>query len=309
MQVDGALVARDCSGSARRSRTMDEDEAQNMDEARERARNTAAKEVRAAVAVYCATPALLRSTTEAAQALADTLSLHLHPRICAFTKNREVAWEVLNDFWAQKVDSAKICKAFQDGKPLLHWCSAVAKNLWLSQFVRGKRNQALAPLIEALPAEPVEADVDFLEIERVRAAFLTLNEQDRNLLSWFEIFDLAYNHHQEGVAPATLRQRAQAARSRLRNAFEGSVGVHASYEDFSNDLLRADLALLIQPINGAGQQHEPLDAWINRALKNRVGIAPEHQELVDAWLVFRDGGGIENYVDAYLALDARKEEL
>ena len=162
-----------------------------------------------------------RGDTDAAGLLVDTLSPQFFRFFLGQVRTRELAEDLLQDFWL-RIHSAR--HTYRPPEPVLPWMYAIARRVRIDQY-RRNRNRAWRELqTESLPDVPVPAtggsDVDF---ETLIAA---LPESQREVIVMLKVSGLSVEEvaWATGSTPGSVKQKAHRAYEKLRTLLRGGAG-------------------------------------------------------------------------------------
>jgi RNA polymerase sigma-70 factor, ECF subfamily len=156
----------------------------------------------------------------AAGLLVDSLSPQFFRFFLGQVRNRELADDLLQDFWL-RIHSAR--QTYRPAEPLLPWMYAIARRVRIDQYRRSRNRSGREMQVERLPDVPAPqsgeaANVDF---ETLLAA---LPESQREVLVMLKVSGLSVEEvaRATGSSPGSVKQKAHRAYEKLRTLLGGT---------------------------------------------------------------------------------------
>lgn len=157
----------------------------------------------------------------AAEVLVTSLSPQIYRFFVGQVRSREIAEDLLQDFWL-RIHAAR--RTYRSPEPLLPWLYAIARRVRIDQLRRRRRKEGHEVLTEVLPeagtAMGSEGDLDFARL------MSHLPESQREVITLMKVSGLSV----EEVAQATgstvgsVKQKAHRAYEKLRTLLTGISG-------------------------------------------------------------------------------------
>jgi RNA polymerase sigma-70 factor (ECF subfamily) len=156
----------------------------------------------------------------AAGLLVDTLSPQFFRFFLGQVRSRELADDLLQDFWL-RIHSAR--HTYRPAEPLLPWMYAIARRVRIDQFRRNRNRAGRELQVEKLPDVPApnateRGDLDF---ETLLSA---LPESQREVLVMLKVSGLSVEEvaRATGCSAGSVKQKAHRAYEKLRTLLSGA---------------------------------------------------------------------------------------
>jgi RNA polymerase sigma-70 factor (ECF subfamily) len=159
----------------------------------------------------------------AAGLLVDTLSPQFFRFFLGQVRSRELADDLLQDFWL-RIHSAR--RTYRPSEPVLPWMYAIARRVRIDQF-RKTRNRASRELqMDKLPdvAAREASEAGNVDFETLLAA---LPESQREVLVMLKVSGLSVDEvaRATGTSAGSVKQKAHRAYEKLRGMLKGAGNV------------------------------------------------------------------------------------
>jgi RNA polymerase sigma-70 factor (ECF subfamily) len=162
--------------------------------------------------------------TAAAGLLVDTLSPQFFRFFLGQVRSRELADDLLQDFWL-RIHSAR--HTYRPSEPVLPWMYAIARRVRIDQYRKTRNRSSRELAMEKLPdvAAPDANESGGLDFETLLAE---LPESQREVLVMLKVSGLSVEEvaRATGTSAGSVKQKAHRAYEKLRLLLKGSS--HAS---------------------------------------------------------------------------------
>jgi RNA polymerase sigma-70 factor (ECF subfamily) len=154
--------------------------------------------------------------------LVDTLSAQFFRFFLSQVRNREMADDLLQDFWL-RIHAAR--RTYRPSEPLLPWMYAIARRVRIDQYRRNKTRGLRELQMEKLPEVPASnasegagADIDF------ETLVATLPDSQREVIVMLKVSGLSVDEvaRATGTSAGSVKQKAHRAYEKLRALLQGA---------------------------------------------------------------------------------------
>jgi RNA polymerase sigma-70 factor (ECF subfamily) len=156
----------------------------------------------------------------AAGLLVDSLSPQFFRFFLGQVRNRELADDLLQDFWL-RIHSAR--QTYRPAEPLLPWMYAIARRVRIDQYRRSRNRSGREMQVERLPDVPApqSGEGGNMDFETLLAA---LPESQREVLVMLKVSGLSVEEvaRATGSSPGSVKQKAHRAYEKLRTLLGGA---------------------------------------------------------------------------------------
>ena len=155
----------------------------------------------------------------AAGLLVDTLSPQFFRFFLGQVRSRELADDLLQDFWL-RIHSAR--HTYRPSEPVLPWMYAIARRVRIDQYRKTRNRSARELPMEKLPdvAAQEASQAGNIDFETLLA---TLPESQREVLVMLKVSGLSVEEvaRATGSSSGSVKQKAHRAYEKLRNLLQG----------------------------------------------------------------------------------------
>lgn len=156
----------------------------------------------------------------AAGLLVDTLSAQFFRFFLGQVRSRELADDLLQDFWL-RIHSAR--QTYRPSEPLLPWMYAIARRVRIDQYRRTRNRSGREMQVDRLPdvPAPVSGAASSVDFEKLLAA---LPESQREVIVMLKVSGLSVEEvaRATGSSAGSVKQKAHRAYEKLRALLGGS---------------------------------------------------------------------------------------
>lgn len=159
----------------------------------------------------------------AAGLLVDALSPQFFRFFLGLVRNRELADDLLQDFWL-RIHLAR--RTYRPSEPLLPWMYAIARRVRIDQYRRNRNRASRELQVEKLPDLPAPnaGEADGVDFETLLAA---LPESQREVIVMLKVSGLSVEEvaRATGSSAGSVKQKAHRAYEKLRTLLKGAGNV------------------------------------------------------------------------------------